>query len=107
MRRQSQRLQPPVTQAKQRPDADAPKPACIATLRAREPPVKKIEGDIWELRRESRGNTYRIFYFFFTGRKIVLLHAIQKKTERTPRREIELAQRRLDHFVRREEGGET
>lgn len=76
----------------------------VENVRAREPLVKKIEGDIWELRRESRGSIYRIFYFFFTGRKIVLLHAFQKKTQRTPRREIDLAKRRRDHYVGREGG---
>ena len=76
----------------------------LVNIRVGEPLAKKVQGDLWELRRESRGNTYRVFYFFFAGRKIVLLHAFQKKTQRIPRREIELAQRRLDRFVRREGG---
>ena len=64
-------------------------------VRAREPLVKHIEGKIWELREESRGNAYRVFYFMRIGRRIVLLHAFQKKTQRTPRREIAVAQTRM------------
>lgn len=64
-------------------------------VRAREPLVKHIEGKIWELREESRGNAYRVFYFMRIGRRIVLLHAFQKKTQRTPRGEIAVARRRM------------
>lgn len=48
-------------------------------------------------------------YFFFTGRQIVFLHGFQKKTPKTPRGEIEIAQRRMNDFIQRqedEEGGE-
>jgi phage-related protein len=39
--------------------------------------------------------------------RIVFLHGFQKKTQKTPRREIEIAQRRMDDFIRRagKEGG--
>jgi phage-related protein len=45
---------------------------------------------------------------FYTGRHIVLLHGFQKKTQKTPRREIEIAQQRMEDFIRRNEqkGGE-
>src|SRR5229473_2321901 len=69
----------------------------IEQLRARnvqatEPLVKHIEGKLWELRRASSGNIYRVMYFFFTGRQIVLLHGFQKKTQKTPRAEIDIAE---------------
>ncbi len=67
-------------------------------VQAREPLVKHIEGKIWELRDESRGNAYRVFYFAMIGRRIVLLHAFQKKTQRTPRGEIAIAQQRMAHI---------
>ena len=73
-------------------------------ISAQEPLVKKIEGRMWELRRESNTNAYRILYFFFTGRKIVLLHGFQKKTQKTPRTEIETANRRLAQYVARHGG---
>jgi phage-related protein len=77
----------------------------VRNLQAREPLVRHLEGKLWELREESQTNIYRLLYFFYTGRQIVLLHGFQKKTQKTPRREIEIAQRRLDHFSQRQ-GGE-
>ena len=78
----------------------------IRNIRAGEPLVKPIEGKIWELRRASSGNIYRMMYFFYTGRQIVFLHGFQKKSQKTPRREINIAQQRLDDFLRRAQGGE-
>lgn len=72
---------------------------------AREPLVKHIDGKLWELHRASSDNIYRVMYFFFTGRRIVFLHGFQKKTPKTPRREIEIAEKRMNDFVRRA-GGE-
>ncbi len=74
----------------------------VLNVQAREPLVKHIEGKIWELRRESDTNIYRVFYFFFTGRQIVLLHGFQKKTEKTPRREVEIAEQRMIDYIERE-----
>lgn len=71
-------------------------------IQAREPLVRHLGGKLWELREESNTNIYRIIYFFFTGRRIVLLHGFAKKTQGTPRREIELAERRMRNFLQRE-----
>lgn len=71
---------------------------------AREPLVRHVEGELWELREESRMDIYRIAYFFFTGRRIVFLHGFQKKTQKLPRRELETARRRYEAFLAREEG---
>lgn len=74
----------------------------VRNVRAREPLVRHLEGDLWELREESQTNIYRIIYFFFTGRRIVFLHGFQKKTQKTPRKELELAKRRYGDFLARE-----
>jgi len=50
------------------------------------------------LREESNTNIYRIFYVFFTGKRIILLHGFTKKTQKTPRREIELALQYLSRY---------
>jgi len=76
-------------------------------VQAREPLVRHLEGKIWELRQESRTNIYRVLYFFFTGRRIVLLHGFPKKSQKTPRGEIDTASRRLANYIRREEGGDA
>ena len=74
----------------------------VRNVRANAPLVRHLEGELWELREESQTNIYRVIYFFFTGRRIVLLHGFQKKTQRTPRREIETADRRQRDFLSRE-----
>jgi phage-related protein len=77
----------------------------VRNVRAPEPLVRHLDGKIWELREESQTNIYRLLYFFFTGQRIVFLHGFQKKTQKTPRREIEIAERRRTHFIQRQ-GGE-
>lgn len=72
-------------------------------IHAREPLVRHVEGKLWELREESQSNIYRILYFFFTGRRIVVLHGFQKKTPRTPRREIEIAMKRMYELLQEQE----
>ena len=74
----------------------------LRNVQAREPLVRHLEGDLWELREESSTNIYRVIYVFFTGRRIVFLHGFQKKTQRTPRRELETARRRYQAFLTRE-----
>ncbi len=74
-------------------------------VQAHFPLVRHLEGKLWELREESQTNIYRIIYFFFSGRRIVLLHGFQKKTEKTPRGEIEIAKKRLRNLIKREGGG--
>jgi phage-related protein len=46
----------------------------------------------------------RLFYFFFTGCKIMLVHGFQKKTQKTPRQELEIARARYQAFLQREGG---
>lgn len=76
----------------------------IRNIHAREPLVRHIEGKIWELRRESKTNIYRLLYTFLSGRRILFLHGFQKRTQKTPREEIEIALRRLNSFIQREGG---
>lgn len=51
--------------------------------------TKHLEDGIWELR---PGNN-RVFYFFFKNDTFVLLHQFRKKSQKTPKREIEKAKR--------------
>lgn len=50
---------------------------------------KHLEDGIYEIRIEVGGNIYRIFTFFDDNKLVVLLHGFQKKTQKTPRKEIE------------------
>lgn len=61
--------------------------------------TKHIDEDIWELR---PGNN-RIFYFYCDENNFVLLHSFRKKTQKTPRREIEKAKSERDNYLSRKE----
>ena len=64
-----------------------------------EPTVKHIDGDIWELRPMA----HRIFFFYWQENKFILLHHFIKKTQKTPSKEIEQAQRNMEDFKERNE----
>lgn len=48
---------------------------------------------LYEIRVEVGSNIYRVFSFFDEGKLIVLVNGFIKKTEKTPRSEIELAEK--------------
>ena len=48
---------------------------------------------IWEIRVEYASNIYRILCFFDQGKLIVVTNVFQKKTQKTPKTEIERALR--------------
>ena len=73
----------------------------VLNVQARTPLVKHVEGKIWEIREESNTNIYRILYFFYTGKRIVLLHGFAKKTSKLPRKELDIALKRLANYVKR------
>jgi len=72
-------------------------------LRLGSPYVKHLEGKLWELRVRTGSNTYRILYFADTGQRFILVHAFLKKTKKTPKQELRIAQARLVDFLERED----
>jgi len=56
-----------------------------------EPYSRHITGKIRELRIDFGKSRNRIFYFVFIDKKIILLHAFLKKTQKTPKKEIQKA----------------
>ena len=59
--------------------------------------TKHLEGDIWELR---PGNN-RVLFFYFKDNTFVLLHHFRKKTQKTPKREIERAKSEMNDWISR------
>nr|WP_065753989.1 type II toxin-antitoxin system RelE/ParE family toxin [Bradyrhizobium paxllaeri] len=59
-----------------------------------EPHVKHLEGKLWELRLTGRDGIARALYVTAIGRRVVIVRAFAKKTQKTPRSEIELALQR-------------
>lgn len=61
---------------------------------------KHLEGTkgLYEIRIEIGSNIYRIFSFFDKGNLVVLGNAFQKKTQKTPKKEIEKALKIMEEY---------
>jgi phage-related protein len=62
--------------------------------RMREPYVKHLDGKIWEMRLKGKDGIARSLYMTASGRRVIVLRTFVKKTQKTPRSEIELALQR-------------
>lgn len=67
----------------------------------REPFSKKLVDGIFELRTKQSSDITRILYFFVIDKKIVLTNGFVKKSNKTPKSEIELAIKYKKDFERR------
>ena len=65
-----------------------------------EPYSRHVKGKIRELRVDFGHNRYRIFYFIFTKKTIILLHAFLKKTAKTPISEIKKAEENYQNVLK-------
>jgi phage-related protein len=64
-----------------------------------EPHIKHLEGKLWEMRLTGRDGIARVLYVTAIGKRVVVVRAFQKKTQKTPRAEIELALRRAKEIL--------
>lgn len=62
--------------------------------------LKSINGSdgLYEIRIEESSNIYRIFCCFDNGNLIILFNGFQKKSQKTPKGEIEKAQRIMNEY---------
>ena len=68
----------------------------------KEPYLKKVDKEIWELRPLKN----RILFASIFQNKFVLLTIFTKKTQKTPKKEIEKAKRFLEDYKKRSENNE-
>jgi phage-related protein len=61
----------------------------------REPQAKHLAGKLWELRLKGRDGIARAIYVAASGQRVIVLRTFVKKTQKTPRDEIEIAEKRL------------
>jgi len=59
-----------------------------------EPYVKHLKGKVWEMRLCGHDGIARVAYVTAQGKRVVILHAFVKKTQKTPPEAIELALKR-------------
>ena len=70
----------------------------------REPYSKHLSEGIFELRAKVGTDITRVLYFFYIDRRIILTNGFVKKTNKTPKRELETAKKyRADYLRRKEE----
>lgn len=67
----------------------------------REPYSKHLEDDIFELRNKVGSDITRVLYFFVIGETIVLTNGFTKKTQKTPKSEIQKAKDYWNKYLNR------
>ena len=67
----------------------------------REPYSKDLEDGIFEIRGKVGTDISRVLYFFFYDRKIILTNGFIKKSQKTPKKEIQMAKNRRHDYIER------
>ena len=80
--------------------------AYLSLLEEQGPNLKRpyadiVRGKIRELRIHYSSNQFRILYFFQMFDQIVLVHALSKKTQQLKKQDIDLAEKRMEDWMRR------
>lgn len=84
--------------------------AYLSILEEQGPHLKRpyadvVRGKIRELRIHQSSNQYRILYFFQLRDRIILAHAFSKKTQQLKEKDIQLAERRMQDWIKRYPAG--
>lgn len=66
------------------------------------PYSKHLEDGIFELRPQKGNNKARVLYFFYIGNKAILTNGFIKKTQKTPRKQIDLAKKYRNEYLKQE-----
>jgi phage-related protein len=66
----------------------------VGLERIREPHVKHLNDRLWEMRFTGRDGIGRAVYVAASGRRVVVVHAFVKKTQKTPKAVLQLAEQR-------------
>ena len=67
--------------------------------RVRHPHVKHLEGPLWEMRLKGASGIARALYVTRRAQRVVVVRVFVKKTQKTPRREIDMALRRAEEVT--------
>jgi phage-related protein len=60
---------------------------------------KPLRGKLWEIKFPSQGGGYRVAYVMVAGEEMVWLHAFKKTTQKTPLKELDLAEKRMKEVL--------
>jgi len=65
-----------------------------------EPHAKPLGNGIYELRFKGQEGHIRILHFFYDDKKIILTNGFIKKSNKTPKKEIEIAEKRREIYLK-------
>jgi phage-related protein len=71
----------------------------VGLERVHEPYVKHFDGKLWEMRMSGRDGIARAIYVTATGRRVIVVRAFVKKTQKTPPGELEIARNRAKEIL--------
>jgi phage-related protein len=61
---------------------------------------KPLEGKLWEIKFNAPAAGYRVLYVMVEKNLMIWLHAFVKKTQKTPKQDLDLARKRLKEVLR-------
>jgi len=67
----------------------------------REPHSKPLNDSIFELRAKVGSDISRVLYFFIVGKRIILTNGFIKKSQKTPKSELDKAKRYREEYLSR------
>jgi phage-related protein len=62
-------------------------------------PMSSVSRGVEELRLKDASGVYRVFYLTRLEDKVLVFHAFKKKTQKTPKQEIETGRKRLKELL--------
>lgn len=68
--------------------------AALGLEKVGKPHVDHLEGPLWEIRMKGADGIARALYVTARGKRVIVVRVFVKKTQKTPRQEIELALKR-------------
>ena len=62
-------------------------------------PMRSVGSGVQEIRVRDAAGIYRAFYVVQSARGVIVFHAFEKRTQKTPRSEIQLGRQRLREIL--------
>ena len=66
------------------------------------PHTQPIDSGLFELRVKGKEGIARVFFCLKIGKKIIVLHSFIKKSQKTPKKEIKVAKKRMKEVIKDE-----
>ena len=64
------------------------------------PYVGSLSSGLYEIRSKGKEGIGRSIYFVVKGREVIILHSFIKKTQKTPKKDLDLAKKRMKEVLK-------